>query len=92
MSILELTVTTVVIALLDVFVLSYRWARGVVGYAEAASLPQARVRSGRRHAGFAGEPVWIRPLQASILAFAVTGATLAGLCLAGFLATLIWGG
>jgi hypothetical protein len=54
---------------LNVYFRLYRWARRALGEPEPESVPYARVMEGAEHPGFLREPTWLRPLQASIMAF-----------------------
>jgi hypothetical protein len=90
MGVLEIVTIAVVIVLIDVFAVSYRWARLLVGSPEPEQIPAARVASGR-HRGFSREPRWVRPVQAVVVALGVMWAVFTGLCLAAFVAVWILG-
>jgi hypothetical protein len=63
----------------DVFALSYRWIRRQLGEIEPDLIPAARANPASCHRGFRQEPRWLRPLQATMLATALTVAVLSAL-------------
>jgi hypothetical protein len=58
---------------LDIFFVSYRWIRDALGDVEPDLIPAARVAVHAKHRGFRGEPTWLRPFQAVLLALGLTG-------------------
>jgi hypothetical protein len=74
-----------------VYLLAFRWARRTLGVAEVEPIPAARIRSGRRHRGFGQEPAWVRSLQSAVLAFGITGISMAAVGFCGFLGVALLG-
>ena len=56
----------------QVFSRSYRWIRGVLGEAPPRQVPSARLTGAAGHRGFRHEPLWLRPVQAAMLAAGIT--------------------
>ena len=65
-----------VILAIDVFAISYRWIRELLGDIEPDMIPVARANPASRHRGFRREPRWLRPVQATMLATGITVAVL----------------
>jgi hypothetical protein len=75
LSVVIVALLAVVLAV-DVFAISYRWIRGLLGDIEPDMIPVARANPTACHRGFRREPRWLRPVQATMLATGITVAVL----------------
>lgn len=84
---LEVLLWSLVIVFAILYLVSFRWARRMLGERTTDGLAPARALGRRGHRGFGQEPSWVRPVQSAIVAFGVSGV---GMSVVGFVGLCVY--